>query len=114
MLSERTRGRSKWESSPFVHIQPLSGRDTGNGFSYVPGHRRFVLLAAVLNSVSTIAVTVHTVALQNLWSPSHVFINTMGCSVAQSCPTLWDPMNCSTPDFPVLHYLLESGQTRVH
>ena len=72
-----------------------------------------MLLAAVLNSVSTIAVTVHTVALQNLWSPSHVFINTMGCSVAQSCPTLWDPMNCSTPDFPVLHYLLESGQTGV-
>ena len=27
------------------------------------------------------------------------------CSVAKSCPTLWDPMNCSTPGFPVLHYL---------
>ena len=27
-------------------------------------------------------------------------------SVAQSCPTLGDPMNCSMPDFPVLHYLL--------
>ena len=28
----------------------------------------------------------------------------MCCSVAQSCPTLCDPMDCRTPDFPVLHY----------
>ena len=28
-------------------------------------------------------------------------------SVAQSCPTLCDPMVCSTPGFPVLHQLLE-------
>ena len=27
------------------------------------------------------------------------------CSVAQSCPTLWDPMDCSMPGFPVLHCL---------
>ena len=27
------------------------------------------------------------------------------CSVAQSCPTLWDPMDCSTPGLPVLCYL---------
>ena len=25
--------------------------------------------------------------------------------VAQSCPTLCDPMNCSRPDFPVHHQL---------
>ena len=36
------------------------------------------------------------------------------CSVAKSCLTLWDPMNCSTPDFPVLHYLLEFAQVHVH
>ena len=32
------------------------------------------------------------------------------CSVTQSCPTLCDPMDCSTPDFPVLHHLLELVQ----
>ena len=32
-------------------------------------------------------------------------------SVAQSCVTLWDPMDCSTPDFPVLHQLPELAQT---
>ena len=30
-----------------------------------------------------------------------------GCSVAKLCSTLWDPVDCNTPAFPVLHYLLE-------
>ena len=35
-------------------------------------------------------------------------------SVAQSCSTLCDPMNRSTPDLPVHHQLPESTQTHVH
>ena len=35
-------------------------------------------------------------------------------SVAQSCPTLSDPMNCSTPGFPVHHQLPELAQIYVH
>ena len=35
-------------------------------------------------------------------------------SVAQSCPTLCDPMNCSTPGGPVHHQLPEFTQTHVH
>ena len=35
-------------------------------------------------------------------------------SVTQSCPTLCDPMDCSTPGFPVHHQLLELAQTHVH
>ena len=35
-------------------------------------------------------------------------------SVAQSCPTLCDLMNHSTPGLPVHHQLLESSQTHVH
>ena len=35
-------------------------------------------------------------------------------SVAQSCPTLCDPMDCSTPGFPVHQQLLELTQTHVH
>ena len=35
-------------------------------------------------------------------------------SVAQSCLTLCDPMNCSTPGLPVHHKLPESTQTHVH
>ena len=35
-------------------------------------------------------------------------------SVAQSCPTLCDPMDCSMPGFPICHQLQELAQTHVH
>ena len=35
-------------------------------------------------------------------------------SVAQSCQTLYDPMDCSTPGLPVHHQLPEFTQTHVH
>ena len=36
------------------------------------------------------------------------------CSVAKSCLTPCNPMDCSMPGFLVLHHLLESVQTHVH
>ena len=36
------------------------------------------------------------------------------CSVIQSCLTLCNPMDCSMPSFPVLHYLPEFAQTHNH
>ena len=36
------------------------------------------------------------------------------CSVAKSCLTLFDPMDCGKPEFHVLRYLLEHAQTHVH
>ena len=44
------------------------------------------------------------------WSFSSVQFS----SVTQSCPTLCNPMNRSTPDLPVHHQLLEFTQTHVH
>ena len=35
------------------------------------------------------------------------------CSTAKLCLVLSDPMDCSMPGFPVLHYLLEFAQTSV-
>ena len=35
-------------------------------------------------------------------------------SVAQSCLTLYNPMNCSTPGLPVHHQIPEFTQTQVH
>ena len=35
-------------------------------------------------------------------------------SVAQLCPTLCDPMNCSSPGLPVHHQLPEFTQTHIH
>ena len=36
------------------------------------------------------------------------------CSVAKFCLTLCNSMDCSTPGFPVLHYLPEFAQIHVH
>ena len=36
------------------------------------------------------------------------------CSVVQSCLTLWDTMDWSTPHFPVLHYLLKFALSHIH
>ena len=49
--------------------------------------------------------------------PRHLILTTRRIqfsSVAQSCPTLCDPMNRSTPGLPVHHQLLESTQTHIH
>ena len=40
--------------------------------------------------------------------------NAIQFSSVQSCLTLCDPMNCSTPGLPVHHQLLEFTQTHVH
>ena len=45
--------------------------------------------------------------------PLHGFSSGQFSSVAQSCPTLCDPMNRSTPGLPVHHHLLEVTQTHV-
>ena len=42
------------------------------------------------------------------------FLLSFCCSVAQACPTLCNPMDCSTPGFPVLHHLPELAQAHVH
>ena len=40
--------------------------------------------------------------------------NCVVVAVVQSCPTLCNPIDCSTPGFPVLHHLLELAQTHAH
>ena len=47
-----------------------------------------------------------------LWWIS-LFFRCCCCSVTQSCLTLCDPMDCSTPDLPVHHQLPELAQIHV-
>ena len=49
-----------------------------------------------------------SVSWSGCWIPQSVSL------VAQSCPTLCDPMDCSTPGFPVHHQHPELAQTHVH
>ena len=57
--------------------------------------------------------TGHVIGKKNRNSKIRYKIQRSCCSVTQSCPTLCDPMDCSTPGFPVLHSLLEFVQTHV-
>ena len=57
----------------------------------------------------------------NVVFPSSFTFNTLKCefvlafsSVAQSCPTLFNPMDCSMPGFPVHYQLPKLPQTHVH
>ena len=47
------------------------------------------------------------------WGGLYMVISSVN-SVAQSCPTLCDPMNHSTPGLPVHHQLPEFTQTHIH
>ena len=57
------------------------------------------------------------------WTPSSTWLSPVSplmsifcccCSVTWSCPTLCNPMDCSTPGVPVLHHLPELAQTHVY
>ena len=50
--------------------------------------------------------------IQSLWKMVWRFLQIR--SVTQSCPTLFNPMNCSMPGLPVHHQLPEFAQTHVH
>ena len=55
---------------------------------------------------------------KNTHTHTHIYIGCISSvqfnSVAQSCTTLCDPMNRSTPGLPVHHHLPEFTQTHVH
>ena len=51
---------------------------------------------------------------QGKWSTTGLFSSVQFSSAAQSCLTLCDPMDCSTPGLPVHHQLPELTQTHVH
>ena len=65
--------------------------------------------------------TVHGIAKSRTWLSDYTATtfkqeghSVQFSSAAQSCPTLCDPMDCSTPGFPVHHQLPELTQTYVH
>ena len=59
-------------------------------------------------------VELQFIGSQRIWYDWRVFSSVQFSSVTQSCPTLYDPMNRSTPGLPVHHQLPEFTQTHVH
>ena len=64
-----------------------------------------VAWCAAVHGVTKSQTRVSDFTSLHIWSVS---------SAAQSCLTLWSPMDCSTPGFPVHDQLLELAQTHVH
>ena len=68
----------------------------------------FVCTEAVMRFTARNQLTVLYCPCSNQWFPPQF------SSVAQSCPTLCSPMDCSTPGLPVHYQLPELAQTHVH
>ena len=66
------------------------------------------------SSLVSPALQVDFLPLSHWGSPWNKYILVQLSSVTQSCPTLCDPMNRSTPGLPVHHQLPEFTQTHVH
>ena len=69
-------------------------------------------------SFHLIKVDLFLYSISRVLSPNQAFSSSLTfsqfSSVAQSCLTLCDPMNHSTPGLPVYHQLPEFTQTHVH
>ena len=82
--------------------------------------RKGSMLMVQVPMSQTVEVRVRSIIiLKKTMSPSSVGAQTEWRDicllfVAQSCPTLCDPMDCSTPGSSVLQCLLELAQIHVH
>ena len=79
-----------------------------------------VKICIIFNSIQNIIyfTQCYIILLFHTTSCSFLFIHVLAwsllLSVTQLCPTLCDPMECSTPGFPVHQQLLEFTQVHVH
>ena len=80
------------------------------GFSELRAFGRVVLFKHWSTFSNPFFTHTHTHALsEEVWG--YLLISVQ---FTQSCPTVCDPMNCSTPGFPIHHQLPKLAQTHVH
>ena len=96
--------KRKWQPTPISCLKTLYGQRSLVGYNPLPNDVEIPgppLLPTTLYLIVPLFQGVNDLSVQF-------------SSVAQSCPTLCDPMNRSTPGLPVHHQLLEFTQTHVH
>ena len=97
--------RNKKREAILLHLVSPSGDIS---LSYSPDHNQIRTLIKILPPYLDCPVLHGLVCV-------HVCVRVFQfSSIAQSCQTLCDPMNCSTPGLPVHHQLLELTQTHAH
>ena len=107
------KGRGTIDQIATIHPWDSPGKNTGVGC-------HFLLQEIFLTQGSNPSVLHCRQILYHLshqGSPEHAWENPIlvqFSSITQSCPTLCNPMNHSTPVLPVHHQLLEFTQTHVH
>ena len=72
------------------------------------------VLSSVVSDKNSVVILVYSFFLIFLIFCLLLILNNFSCSFAQLCLTLCDPMDCSIPDFPVLHHLLEFAKNHIH
>ena len=112
-----------WELSPQQHCLSIPGAPT-SGLTSSPLHDLLIVAdpPSPENLLHLLTCSSCTINLIRLVPSSKYQVPFLFpcccccccCSVTKSCLTLCDPMDCSTPGFLVLHYLLEFAQTHVH
>ena len=112
LLQHRSSKASILSNSTFFTVQ-LSHPYMTTGKTIALTRWTFVgkVMSLPLNMLSRLVITFHPRSKRLLIS---WLLYSQFSSVAQSCPTLCDPMNRSTPGLPVHHQLPEFTQTHVH
>ena len=95
------------EHNVSFHLFALSSNSFLNVLQFSE-HRSFTSLVRFIAKFFFFDATVLTYLSDNSFS------SVQFSSVAQVCPTICDPMNCSMTGLPVHHQLLEFTQTHVH
>ena len=91
---------------------------TSNYITCVCFFMNYMFLLQNINSTRLEIYLFNSTAQNDIWQKydfpvSEVCCFCCYCSVAKSCLTFGNPMDCSMPDFPVLHHLPEFPQTHV-
>ena len=106
---------STWNSAQ-CYVAAWMGGECGGGriLAYAWLSPFAVYITTLLISSTSMQIKKLKKTAQNYTAHICFNISVQFSSVAQSCLTLCDPMNCSTPGLPVHHQLPEFTQTHVH